>query len=508
MNEILKSIFTSDQRALAATIGAKSDSLEEKIVQLFTNLQDPLLSGDDVHSLLAVQSSAEEVTTALKALVEKKTLEVSDQTLRALDPDGISLYRLQNVPFTRLKLIAVESALNDGTTRFQLTCDGRIVRSIARIDRLDALAGDGNQREEIHKHVKDIAKGIMSGTQIPNSVLLVMLKNQVVEAKDGEADDGIPESNIVIRPASDWISVGVPHDAEVPIQKFRSVAIDIPFRRAAFDEEKSTLLVDGQQRTAALSLVDIDIVPQFSLSVNAVQADAEEAKRVFRVANSTVKITADFSRALLSTMSDTPVYLRQERDQALAVKKIALEMKESPFFGMAQHPGVKPTPRPPIAYNSLFQVVKVFADSPLPFADAEILADTVSRAFAIVKKTWPDEWGRKPTDSKLMHGVGLRSLSSLVVYKLEGLLPAFNGDLADTALWDSIEASLKRLSEIIVWSNTAALNAQKAVQKLYRDEIGDYQNTSQDIERCTKLLREKSLAADTEAAGKAKKGAK
>jgi hypothetical protein len=87
MNETLKSTFTNDQRALAAAIGAKSDTLEEKIVQLFNNLRDPLLSSEDLHSLLGVSNTIEEVTASLKALVEKKTLEMSEQTLRALDPE-------------------------------------------------------------------------------------------------------------------------------------------------------------------------------------------------------------------------------------------------------------------------------------------------------------------------------------------------------------------------------------------------------------------------------------
>ncbi len=192
MNETLKSAFTKEQIALAATLGAKSESLEDKMQQLFANLPDPLLSAEDVHELLASPESLEDVRVTLKSLVEKKTLESSDQTLRPLDEEGVTLYRQVNVPFTRLKLVAVESELNDGSTRYQFTCDGRIIRSIARVSRLDALADEGNQRGEIHKHVAEIAKGVKDGTQIPNSILLVMIKGQVAEVNEGDSEEDIP----------------------------------------------------------------------------------------------------------------------------------------------------------------------------------------------------------------------------------------------------------------------------------------------------------------------------
>lgn len=506
MNELLKSSFTSDEIKLAASIGAKTESLENKIVELYKYLNDPLLSPTDVHSLLAVESSSKnKVCTALENLVDSNTLEFSNQTLRPFDSEGIKLYRLQSVPFSRLKLIAIESELGDNTTRFQFTCDGRTIRSFARIHRLDSLANEGNQREEIHKHVKKIAEGIRSGNQIPNSVLLVFLKNQVKELKISDTEEVIPESFIIIRPESEWINISFPHDADKTFQRFRSVSLDIPYRRASFDGEKFALLVDGQQRTAALSLVDIDEVPHFSLSVNAVQATPEEAKKVFAIANNTVKISTEFLMGLLATMpadtdTDEPVYLAKERDMAIVVKMICLEMKNSPFYNLAVHPGVKYSgPKPPIAYNSLFAVVQTFHNSPFNLTDSSSLADAIVRGFEIVKNIWPTEWARKPADSKLMHGVGLKSVSRLIISKLEIRYAEFKGDLTDAKMWDLIKESLERLKDLIVWSNEAALKSSKSVQKIYRDEIGDYQNTNQDIERCSNLLREKSLAADAEA---------
>jgi DGQHR domain-containing protein len=504
VKDSLKAAFSKELISLAGTIGERSDPIEDRIQQLFANLPDPLLSESDVHELLGGHISLDDLKAALRSLIEKNVLESSNQTLRPLDDDGTNLYRLVNVPFGRLKMIAMEAQLNDGSTRYQFTCDGRIIRAIARVDRLDALGATGNQRQEIKAHVELIAEGIKAGTQVPNSILLVLQDSQVTES----ADEETPESFIILRPLSDWISVNHPTEADVAIQNFRTVEIDFPFRRAAFDDEKSALLVDGQQRTAALSIVDVDDVPEFSLSVNAVKADAEQAKRVFQVANSIVKISTEFSRALLAMISDAPIYLRKERAKAAAVKKLAFDLADSPFLNLAQHSGVKPKgTRPPIAYNSLFQVVKVFSDSALTLADPDILAGTVSKSFALVKQLWPDSWGRKPSDSKLMHGAGLRAISTLISEKLATYLPDFNGDLNDPGLWVKLGESLERLKGRIVWSDAESAQASRAVQKSWRDEISGTQNTNQDIQALISLLKKESLSLDLEAK-KATKAAK
>ena len=129
-----------------------------------------------------------------------------------------------------------------------------------------------------------ISKGIRGGVQIPNAVLLVLLEENtsVPDTEDGEEP---PESYIVVLLLTDYFSTTAPGpDLGVESQRVRLVELDFPYRRAAFDTEKSALLVDGQQRTAALSLVPVDEIPVYDLSVNAVVADEQEAKQVFSVA--------------------------------------------------------------------------------------------------------------------------------------------------------------------------------------------------------------------------------
>ncbi|MGH9426953.1 MAG: DGQHR domain-containing protein [Terriglobia bacterium] len=485
MNESLKGSFTAAELEVAASIGAQSSALNDKIEELFRELVDPLLSAQDVSELLG--GTGADVESALGTLVSAGTLEKSSQTVRPLDAEGLTLYRLAGVPFQRLKVVALESVVKEEASRFQFTCDGRLVRAISMVDRLDAFAGTGHQRDEIKKHVEEIAKGIRDGVQIPNSVLLVFRKAQTIEA----SEETVPESFIVVRPImDDYLSVPVPGAEGQIAQKLRTVELDIPYRRAAFDEEKSILLVDGQQRTAALSFVDVEAVPTFALSVNAVVADDEEAKQIFQVANSTVKIAAQFSRALLASMGGAaPGYLKNERTRALAAQVLTLKDTASPFYDLVQYPGTKSDKKPPVAYNSLFQIVTTFADSALEFPeDGALLAKIVARAFNIVKEVWPTAWGKKPTDSRLMHGVGLRAMSGLVVHLVETNYAQY-GSLESAELWKQVGASVQRLEPRLVWSEMEAVNASLATRKIWREQIANRQNTNQDISALTNFLK-------------------
>jgi DGQHR domain-containing protein len=497
--ESLKAMFRAEELELAASIGQQSNPLRDRVLESFRALKDPLLSADDVQHLLRI-ANRDDVVEALGVLVEDKHLEKTNTTSRPLDARDVELYRLAGVTPARLRLVGVESRLSDGSTRFQFTCDGRLIRSIARIDRLDAVSGTGNQREEINTHVHKIAAGIQAGTQVPNPVLLVLNKELVTRNGDEDA----PQSYIRIHNlAEDFTRVMSPVDENAVIQEFRPVELDFPYRRAAFDDEKAALLVDGQQRTAALSMVDIDSVPAFALSVNAEVTTTEQAKTVFMVANSTAKIETKFSRALAATMGQSPGFLAQERPRAVASMVLAIKDPESPFFGIVQYPGTQKEKKQVVAYNSLFQVVSAFHDSSLPL-DSKKPEDTlvmlVKRSYQLVAKNWASAWGLKPGDSRLMHGVGLRSMAALLVSKLETLFPDAGGDLNNPELWAAIEASMKRLEPQIVWTVADTAQATKSAKSLYTDEIANRQNTSQDIKDLTKVIKRLSLELDTLAA--------
>jgi DGQHR domain-containing protein len=498
---LLASLTNAEREHAAGLLDTEGQTLESAVARLFSDLSDPLLSASDVQDLIGAPNR-DDVLVALAKLTETGVLEYSEKTQRPFDAAGVRLYRLA-APSEGglLRLVALESLDQQGRRRYQFTLNGRLIRSLARIDRLDALDDTGNQRGEIRKHVEKIAAGISSGTFVPSPVLLVLLDEATqIDDNDDEVDEAdAPASFVKVHPFaenSEYIEVT---SRDEPIQQLRLVILELPYRKAAFDDEKSVLLVDGQQRTAALSLVSVQDMPSVELAATAVVASPEEAKRIFQVANDTVKISTDFSRALLASMAEPPGYLKKDKVRADAVKRLALVDEDSPFKSLVKHPGTRGSGAI-IAYNSLFSVVGVFADG-FPeevISTTDALVDLVKRSYLAVKATWPEAWGIKPTESRLMHGVGLRSVAGLLVYKLASYLE--NGrSLDDPATWELLEQSLQRLSQRIVWTLAASMQGTTALKNNYVQQVAGRQNTAQDIQAVTDFLRKESLDLDMKA---------
>ena len=483
MREQLQALFSDQERNAILAIGESGDLVpDEKVLQAFQTLGDPLLADEDLYQLLGNTTTLSDIQVTLRRLVDAQQLEYSDDTQRPLDDAGVRLYRLVDMPVTRLKIIALEAELPDGTSRYTFTCEGRIIRSLARVQRLDALSSTGQQRAEILSHVRNIATGIRGGIQVPNSLLISLLEDNTIVEND-EAIEDTPQSFVVIRSLiDDNFEVRDPQFDTAPVvQQQRLVEINFPFRRAAFDDEKSALLVDGQQRTAALSLVSIDAIPRFEFSVNAVIATADNAKEVFAVANSARPIPIDFKRALVGAMGDESGFLREERLTASVTRHLAVTDEDSPFYSITRYPGLPSDRSQVVVYNTLFSVVKAFEQSALKYdGDVEVLAEYIKRSFNAVKETWPEAWGVRPSFMvRLMGGLGLRAMALLIAWYLE------RGSSLTERLgnedWENLRRFLAALRTRVLFSEEEARAATGRAEKFWKEYIKDGQNTAQDI---------------------------
>jgi hypothetical protein len=320
-------------------------------------------------------------------------------------------------------------------------------------------------------------------------VIVVLDPNNVVESPDDE----VPGSFIAIRPLVERVSVPSPLDATHEVQILRTVELDFPFRSAAFDDEKAVSLVDGQQRTAALALVDVDDRPNVHLATIGLLANQNEATHIFQVANNTQKITTQFTRALLAQMDTVPRYLREEKNLASACNLLALRKADPPFYQIVKYPGAD-NGNHPVVYNSRFKVVSIFADQLPHMNDSDKLAEVVLKSFNIVKLTWPKAWGQRPTYfTRLMHGAGLLATAAMVVRVLTGSLRAHH-NLAAPEVWTELTGALKRLKTRVVWTHEEALAGNRVQKANWQREISTKQNTRQDIEALTNFLVRESLA--------------
>ncbi|MCP9274071.1 DGQHR domain-containing protein [Mycolicibacterium arenosum] len=502
MREYLLANLSDEERAYAASLREGQTVTQDQFTrQVFSNLKDPLLSASDLAELWGPGASEQGFVDALVTLVDEGVLDTSNKTQRPFDEQGVKLFRRASGEFEYLILNAIESQSPDGVSRYQFSIEGRLIRHFARIDRLDALAGSGNQRAEIKAHVLRIRDSVLSGSHIPNSVLLVLASSatQFVDPGD-EIPPDLPASFVVVRALEDFQEVALGQGDLV--QRARVVELRIPWRGASFDEEKSILLVDGQQRTAAVSLISPDEIPFIDIGVSALVSTEEEAKRVFQVANETVKISTDFSKALLASMSDAPGYLKDEQVTAEIVRRLSLEDKESPLYQLVKYPNTK-VDSPIIAYNSMFGVAKIFRSSlPEDIAnDPAQLTPVIARAFVTVRDVWPTAWGKKPKDSRLMHGAGLRAITQVVIDKLQNYL-SDGYELSGDEVWSKLEISLRRLAEKVIWAQEEFTQGTSTQKTIYIDEISKRQNTSQDISALTAFLTRTSVDLDMKAARK------
>jgi hypothetical protein len=160
----------------------------------------------------------------------------------------------------------------------------------------------------------------------------------------------------------------------------------------------------------------------------------------------------------------------------------------SPFYKIVKHPGTDQR-KAPIAYNSLFSIVTAFHTSAIDFQDDTAkLVDCIKRAFNIIKKVWPEAWGKAPTESRLTHGAGLQSMGRVLVHLIDTNYKSVSYDLQSDELWKAVEESLKRLESRVKWTTEEALSGTKAQKNVYTEEISKRQNTRQDVDALTSFL--------------------
>src|SRR5262249_5955113 len=108
--------------------------------------------------------------------------------------------------------------------------------------------------------------------------------------------------------------------------------------------------------------------------------------------------------------------------------------------------------------------------------------------FSIVRDTWPNAWGKKPGESRLMHGAGLRSMASLMFDILDRLELA-GKDLTQAEPWNQVASEIALLKPRIAWTQADADQGTQSAQKFWDTQVKNRQNTSQDIKDLTRRLK-------------------
>lgn len=302
------------------------------------------------------------------------------------------------------------------------------VADISRVSRDADGSLIGYQRDQVRSHVNDI-RDYLRGDDVvfPNAIILALDGEHRFRGSRGPStSDGLARSGTL------EITLG--------------------------GDRKPAWIVDGQQRAFALSDVPRDDLP---IPVSAFVADEVSLQRdqFIRVNN-----TKPLPRGLVTELlPDVVIPISRKLGMKRLPAAICDQLnrhEDSPFLGMIKRPSSPAGERrqAPITDTS---IVKMLEDSLqqssgclFPYrnlatgeADLDTIWVTVITYWAGVRAAFPEAWGLPPTESRLMHGAGIRSMGRL----MDKVMATVNPN-ADDAV-EQVIAELATVTPICRWTS-------------------------------------------------------
>lgn len=255
----------------------------------------------------------------------------------------------------------------------------------------------GSQRPEIRLHIQEITDYLDSDQPlIPNPIIIALPSDVLFTCSRGPN-------------ARDSMAVA------------GTLKIPLPSGGAT----KPCRIVDGQQRTLAWAVAKRQ---DFPVPVNAFMADSVELQRdQFLRINNTRRMSPDLVTAVLPEIG-TPLPPRLPLRQVPAALCDLLNSRaESPFHSLIRHPKASRDLRGKMVVTdaSLIQALRKSLISPsgclfryrdLSNGDIDIAGmwTALMLYWTTVRDTFPLAWGKPPSQSRLMHGAGIRAMSLLM----------------------------------------------------------------------------------------------
>ncbi|MCK9871177.1 DGQHR domain-containing protein [Nocardiopsis dassonvillei] len=272
------------------------------------------------------------------------------------------------------------------------------VADVARISRDEAGKLIGYQRPEKKQHVKQILEYLDSDEVLfPNGLILALPTSVRFRASPGPASsDGLATSGTL----------------EIPLPQ-------------TLDEPRPAWIVDGQQRSLALSRTRKNRLPVTVAGF--VAEDLHTQRDQFLRVNTVSPLPSNLVSELLPEVwTPLPAKL-SARKLPSALVDVMNQDNDSPFRGMIKRASTRPEKRGQavIADNSLSVAIEESLNSSagILFLHRNLSNNTTDTAsirrllivyWTAVRDTFPEAWGLPPTKSRLMHGVGIRAMGRLM----------------------------------------------------------------------------------------------
>jgi len=340
-----------------------------------------------------------------------------------------------------------------------------LVADVARISRDEAGKLMGYQRPEKRTHVNQILEYLDSEQVLfPNGLILALPESVHFKSSRGPgASDGMATSGS--------LEITIPSDPKAP---------------------RPAWIVDGQQRSLALARTKNRRFPMPIAGFVAGSIDVQRDQ--FLRVNTVSPLPANLVTELLPEVPGAPSPKMAARKLPSALTDMLNQESTSPFHGMIRRAssGNQRRGAQVIADNSLVEAIKESLESPagvlFPYrnmaagtTDTEGIRDVLFVYWSAVRGVFPEAWGLPPTRSRLMHGVGIRSMGRL----MERVMP--HVDMASGDRVRQTEVEVARVAEVCRWTGGTW------------DELSlpwnELQNTPRHISALSNLLARKYLDA-------------
>jgi DGQHR domain-containing protein len=223
-------------------------------------------------------------------------------------------------------------------------------------------------------------------------------------------------------------------------------------------EAKPAWIVDGQQRALALSKSGRQDLP---IPVNAFVTDDVELQRdQFIRINNTKPLPNDLLRELLPSVSTSlPSKLEVQRVPSVLCDQLNRD-PESPFYGLIHRASTAETERREAVVAAL-SVVKMIQESLFsPWGclftfhnlatgetDYAAIHHVLCTYWKGVKNSFAEAWGLPPTQSRLMHGAGIRAMGRLMDRVMSRIDPNTPGAV------EAVQQELSHVLPVCSWTS-------------------------------------------------------
>jgi DGQHR domain-containing protein len=245
--------------------------------------------------------------------------------------------------------------------------------------------------------------------------------------------------------------------------------------------------VDGQQRAAALRAAEIDT---FQMPVSAfITDDAQEQREQFILVNSTKPLPKGLIYELLPyPETKLSAGLQKRRFPAKLLDDLN-HQKSSPFYQIIQ---TATNPTGVVKDNSILKLIEAsltegalynYRDPSTGKGNDKKMVEVLSNYWGAVRDVFPEAWGKKPKDSRLMHGAGMTALGHL----MDAIFDRYHTDEHEESVtYEQFKADLEAMKPFCHWTN--GFWDFGSDDKVKWNEL---QNIARDIQKLTNYLMRK-----------------